>query len=166
MTHPYQRQDSSLTLRAALANYFSSFEHRIDPDTLGDAAESFWRHDAAHVVFGTDTSLLGESLTDTWSLVGTTMTLRQGYEYSQNPELRELVAKISVWSVCMASLRGLPSIARAIWRGLRMKKRWVWNDWRQHLDRPLNEIRAEFGIRVVEPPSSTRGIGSLPMPMP
>jgi hypothetical protein len=40
-------------------------------------------------------------------------------------------------------------VARVIRRSRRMARRWPWRAWEQRLDRPLRELREEFGIRVV-----------------
>ncbi len=161
--HRYQEQDCPLTMREALDEYFSSFEERIDPDTLGEAGETFRQHDACHVVFGTDTSPVGETMTDMWSLFGTTLTLRDALRYYTQPELSEALKSIGYWKFFLAAIFGIPYAIRVVWRSRRMLRRWSWVGWREHLDRPLAEIRREHGIRVL--PYHAGG-DAAPMPMP
>ena len=73
----YQAQDSSMTLREGLAEYF-----RGNPDLMNeselpqDLSEGLHAHDIAHVVFGCDTTLLGEVVLVRWSVFGVTGSLR------------------------------------------------------------------------------------------
>lgn len=43
----------------------------------------------------------------------------------------------------------LPICVIPMIRGLRMKKKWIWFEPDQHLDTPLGELRAEYGIKVI-----------------
>jgi hypothetical protein len=38
---------------------------------------------------------------------------------------------------------------RVVWRSRRLQRKWPWQDWAEHLERPLAEIREDFGIRLV-----------------
>lgn len=67
MTKPfeYQRQDSELTLRHGLAEYYDRHPGLFRPSQLTEDSARFFRsHDIAHVVFGLDTTLNDEALAD------------------------------------------------------------------------------------------------------
>ena len=62
----YQQQNSSQTLQEALDEYYSSFQELITEKNADPrVAELFQIHDVTHVVFGCDTSIKEETLTDT-----------------------------------------------------------------------------------------------------
>jgi hypothetical protein len=84
MTKPfqYQRQDSGLTLKEELAEYYEGHPGLFRPSQLAkDSAQFFRSHDIAHVVFGLDTTLTDEALADAWTLLGTDVGLRRYVRY-------------------------------------------------------------------------------------
>jgi hypothetical protein len=98
MTKPfqYQRQDSDLTLREGLAEYYEGHPGLFRPSQLTkDSARFFRSHDVAHVVFGLDTTLTDEALADAWTLLGTDVGLRRYVGYLRtNPEAQQLMRQI------------------------------------------------------------------------
>lgn len=118
----YASQASSQTLREGLAEYYEHNPALLDPAQMDpQAARLFRQHDAAHVVFGCDTSLRGEALIDTWTIFGSTIGLRG----------------------CLGD------VVRVIWRSQRLRQKWTWRGYDAQLDQPLAEIRERFGIRIV-----------------
>ena len=56
----YVIQDSTQSLREAIAEYYQCNPGLLEPDDMPDGAACLFRqHDAGHVVFGCDTSLRG-----------------------------------------------------------------------------------------------------------
>ena len=146
----YQAQDSSLTLREGLAEYFRENRGLMEEaDLPRDLSVSLHSHDITHVVFGCDTSLLGEVVLVRWSLFGVTGWLRPYLMGLRRRETRGLFRdalsgfRPSMWwpMVKLATL--------AIVRSLRMRKRWPFEGYEPYLDQPLCEIRNRFGIRVL-----------------
>ena len=146
----YLAPDCDLTLREALAEYRALNPGLLVPSQLTpEAAELFRQHDAGHVVFGCDTSLRGETLIDTWTLVGTTAGLRGYLKYFGLPQVNQIFAEAGYWRIALESLRCVPDVVRVLARSRRQVRRWPWADYERHLERPLAEIRREFGIRIV-----------------
>ncbi len=146
-TAAYQRALSSQTLREGLAEY----EQR-NP-TLNDArvathdgADFFRCHDAVHVVFGCDTSLLNEAMADAWTLFGTTVTLKRFYGFMKIEEHQEIIGKLGWLVVVRTFFQSVPLVLRIIYRSTKMKKAWPWDDYPTYLDVSLRDIREEFGI--------------------
>ena len=145
----YQEQDSPLTLREGLVEYAAApglvDEAESDADTVRDVRA----HDAAHVVFGCDTSVRGEILLTRWSLLGATDWVPFYLKGLRHRETRGLVLeffrKARPWTLLPALLESF----RCVVRSLRMARRWPSEDYARHLDRPLAEIRREFNIRVL-----------------
>ena len=68
----YQIQDSTMTLREGLDEYYQVNPGLSDPDTIKDpvSATYFSNHDASHVFFGTHTGQLNEGVNDLLTLWG------------------------------------------------------------------------------------------------
>ena len=150
--HPfaYQQQDCPLTLREGLAEYAAGVPDLVrQSDVDGLAGRDVVIHDAAHVVFGCDTSFRGELLLTRWSLLGSTdwvpFYLKALRHRGMRTLLLDFFAKARPWTLVSAGLESLLCIARS----LRMRRRWPAEEYRRYLDRPLADIRREFRIRVV-----------------
>jgi hypothetical protein len=145
----YLQQDCSLTLREGLREYYAANPTLVDPEQASDeGAKFFRRHDACHVIFGTTTGLVDEALTDAWTLLGSDVTLKQYAEFAKLNEAREVLQEIGVSGFAKASLFGLPHVPTVWRRARRMQKKWPWAGVDALLERPLAELRREFGIAV------------------
>jgi ubiquinone biosynthesis protein Coq4 len=146
----YTSQSSSQTLREGLAEYYEHNPALLDPAHMNpEAARLFRQHDAAHVVFGCDTSLRGETLIDTWTIFASTIGLPGYLAYLKLPQVKQLFAQAGARRIATELLRFLPDLVRVVWRSRRLRRKWPWHDHGEQLDRPLAEIREDFGIRIV-----------------
>jgi hypothetical protein len=145
----YLQQDCPLTLREGLREYYAANPQLIDPEHASDEAAKFFHlHDACHVIFGTTTDLVDEALTDTWTILGSNVSLTQYAQFAKINEAWELVREIGLASMTKASFSALPHVP-TVWRHTRrMKKKWPWAGVDALLDRPIAELRREFGIEV------------------
>ncbi|MGI9327820.1 MAG: hypothetical protein ACR2PZ_21560 [Pseudomonadales bacterium] len=145
----YQNQSSQLTLREGHAEYCSAFEQFLKSRALSAEAKEFFRcHDIVHVVFGCDLSLDHEAVVKISSFFGTTagLSVLSGYRL---PESKEIYGEIGVVDVALTTMKSLILVPKTLWRCSRMHKRWPWSEFDDCLDRPLKDIREEFGINVV-----------------
>ena len=147
----YQRQDSTQTLREGIAEYYRSDPRLLAPRELPDhARRSLLAHDAAHVVFGCDTSARGEIALSRWTLFGATDWIpiyARGLATSETRWLFvEFFKKLRPRSLLLGALDGF----RAVYRSLRMASRWPSYEYERYLDQPLDELRRQFGIRVLD----------------
>ncbi len=154
----YQQPDATMTLREGLAEYFESNPELEDPEAFEDpeAGELFACHDAVHIVFGTNTEIKQEAMTDMWAMWGTDVGWRRYMAYLKQPAATDILKKIGRelgwWHVIRESFGALPYIWRVRKYAKRMHKRWPFHDWKAQLDRPLAEIRAEYGIEFFDLP--------------
>ena len=147
----YTRQSSPQTLREGLAEYRARNPGLLDAEELpAEAAALFRQHDAAHVVFGCDTTLRGETLIDTWTIFASSIGLRGYLAYLRLPQVNQVFAEAGLGRVALAFVRSFPDVLRVVWRSRRVARKWPWRDYAGQLDRPLCEIREEFRIRVLE----------------
>ncbi|MCB9744742.1 MAG: hypothetical protein H6740_19260 [Alphaproteobacteria bacterium] len=151
MSARYADPRCTLTLREGLDQYFSTFEGRFDPDACSteETGEMFRCHDAAHVVFGTNTTLREETLTDAWTLSATDITWADGWAYAKSQESGDIFRMLGLMGILKSLLLALPDVPRVLARARRMNAKWGWYDWRDHLDRRLCDIRAELGLEIL-----------------
>ena len=114
-----------------------------------DAAELFREHDAGHVVFGCDTTLRGETLIDTWTVLGTTAGLRGYLQYFKYPQVNQIFSDTGYGRIAVETVRVLPDVLRVLVRSRRLSSRWPWPHYDRYLDQSLSDIRRQFNIRVV-----------------
>lgn len=146
----YLQADCSLTLDKALQQYRRSNPDQLEVEALQEPARTLFRqHDLAHVVFGCDNSLHDEVLIDVWTLAGSDVTTRDYKRYLELPEVKNLL-KESGWRTLIGeSLRALPDVFRVLLRARRMHKPWPFQVPDTYLQRPLSDLRDEFGIEVL-----------------
>ena len=105
-------------------------------------------HDAIHVLFGCRTNLAGEVLAHVWTAFGTTAKLRDLHRVAGHRDHRTILSGIGHLRLLGAWLRNSPRIAATLRQSSRMKTRWPVEELDAFLDRPLDEIRREYGIRL------------------
>jgi hypothetical protein len=148
----YQEQDSSQTLREGLAEYYRANPGIVTrpADLPAESAALFRSHDMCHVIFGLNTSLGDETLADTRTLFSCDVGVRRYARYLATDQAAKAFFKELGYGKALAvTLKSLPRIVRAAVAALGMRKRWPWNPPDDYLDRPLGELRREFGIRVL-----------------
>jgi len=116
----------------------------VAPELLADID----MHDAIHVLFGCSTDLSGEILAHIWTVFGTTVAMRDMHRVTKHDNHRSALAQIGHRQLLRTWLRSLPRVAGTIVRARQMKRRWPADEFHAHLERPLDELRASFGIRV------------------
>jgi hypothetical protein len=151
-TMSYLQPDSRMTLREGLAEYFrQNSELMGQGDLPRDLGVGLQSHDVAHVVFGCDTSVVGEVVLSRWSFFGITGSIRPyliGYRRSETRVLFKDAMKRFRLSMLWPMVK---FASLAFVRSLRMRERWPYQHYSQYLDLPLYEIREHFGIRVLGP---------------
>ena len=104
-------------------------------------------HDASHVVFGCDISLNDELVVKISSIFGTMAgwTVIKGYRLPESTEIYEELQWVDIVHTAVSSLYLVPI---TIWRCIRMRERWQWDNFDEFLDVPLGQVREKFGIQV------------------
>ncbi len=139
-----------MTLREGLAEYYRRNPGLMDEaDLPRDLSLGLHSHDIAHVVFGCDTSLLGEAILVRWSLFGVTGSLRPYLIGLRRRETRGLFRDALAGFRPSMLWRLVKFATMAVLRSLRMRARWPFEAYEPYLDQPLCEIRDRFGIRVI-----------------
>jgi len=155
----YQLCDSSMTLREGLAEYYRVNPGLSVPAEISDpkSAAYFHSHDCTHVVFGTHTGFLNEGVNDMWTILGVGIRFREYaggfFATDESKQITKQFAPLPLARSLWQTLRLTPEI----WRRTRaMVKKWPWVPPEDLMDRPLKEIRAEYGIETFGPESLHR----------
>lgn len=147
----YRRANSKQTLREALDEFHrDASEPLMREGELEDRQRDGLRaHDAAHVVFGCDTSVVGEIVLARWSIFGSSGVLPLYMDGLRRRQTRALavqaIRKLRPLSIALGIRDGF----RAAWRAFQMTRRWPILGYAEHLDQPLDELRREFNIRIL-----------------
>jgi hypothetical protein len=148
----YQRPDTTATLREGLAEYYRVNPGLVDPATIADrrSAAYFHSHDCTHVVFGTHTGPLDEGINDLYTMFGVDIRLRDylmGFvTTAEGKAITKSLLDLSLLPLLGQTLRLVPRVWRIT---RRMTKKWPWSVPEALMDRPLVELRREFGIELL-----------------
>jgi hypothetical protein len=155
-THRYESASSTQTLAEALAEYYAANPGLKRDDALSPPAREFFRcHDVVHVVYGCSTSMPDEAIVKLASLFGTTggLSILRGYRLHES---MDIYRKLPLGSTLAALLMAPYLIVRTVWRCRRQRDSWPWDQHEAHMNAPLDELRARFGIEVAHRASRPR----------
>lgn len=143
-------KQSNLSLREALDIFEKKNAKYFSKRPKSKAAEDFLKcHDAAHVVFACDTSLVGEGLVKIWTIFGTTMSFWAVIKGYSEVNAFQLFREYSFGHFIRNILQLFFRIPKAIIRARNMTKPWPFTGYEAYLDIPLSEIRKEFCIEIL-----------------
>jgi hypothetical protein len=146
--HDFEQAHCRLTLREGLAEYRLKNPGLLRGESLSPDAAAFFRcHDAAHVVFGCGTTLAHEAVVKLASIFGTTGGFGVLRGYRQH-EAFDMYRALDVSEVLITIAISPWIVTRTLWRCWRQTQRWPWAGFDVLLDRPLSDLRAEYGIRL------------------
>lgn len=143
----YQDPSSHMTLREAL-DELRRAEGDVTQDVSGELAAALEAHDVVHIMFGLDISDLDEIVAHGWMVCGTTLSFAEIHEIMRGRDHRRFSTGLGHGKRVLLVLRALPRLVGAYVRARRMTKRWPWHSYAAFLDRPLDELRREFGIEL------------------
>ena len=148
----YQEQDSPQTLSEGVAEYRARFVELIDARGVSPGLGAFLdAHDYCHVVFGLDTSLPQEVMADIWTMFGSDVVLSNYVSYLKHPEVNGILKEIGYKAWITESVKAVPAMFRVFRKTRRMHKKWPFYGYEEFANRPLAELRCEFGIEVIRP---------------
>jgi hypothetical protein len=84
----FLNQDCKLTLREGLDELY---RHNPEVASVSNVnGKIFTDHELTHVIFGCDTSIIGELMLKPWILLGCNISMAELKEYAGNPEVQKL----------------------------------------------------------------------------
>ncbi len=142
-------QDYPGTLREGLEQFMALNPDLIAADVDTEVGRLAKAHDCCHVLFGLTTAIGDEVLADTWTLAGSTVTLRKYAEYLKHDEFAGLAKTIGYRTILVESMRALPRVFTVLRRARQMTRKWSMFDYAAHLDTPVAELRRDYNIRIL-----------------
>lgn len=135
------------TLREALSDFHTqNYKITANTEALHNAEAFYTSHDIAHVVFGCDTSMLGEGTVKLWTIFGTTLGFKKHIRAYSEANAFDVFKQYS-WAHVLKNVFKVIVVAPAIViRARKMSKKWPWSSYDTYLDVSISEIRKEFNI--------------------
>ena len=147
----YQDQNSQLTLREGLDDYYQAHPAIQRPERLDAASADLFRaHDTCHVIFGLDTTLVDEALADLRTMLGTDVGVGNYVQYlRKNPDAKKIFRELGYFRVVLATMAVCPRFLKALWLRRKQRRLWPWHTPPEIFEKKLAELRKEYGITVI-----------------
>jgi hypothetical protein len=150
----YTNAIETLTLSDALRrHYVLNAQFTVWNDYKSEIAQKLVKaHDISHLIFGCDTSLLGEMRVQLWAKFGVQQFgFRESFSYAKDKEARVLLKNpVGYWSIFKFFVThfGEASAVRA--QSKKMAKKWVYFKESDYMEMTVGEIRTRFGVAVIK----------------
>ena len=143
-----------LTLNEALRNhYLLNPQFTIWSEYKSEVAQKLVRaHDISHIIFGCDTSLLGEMRVQLWAKFGVqSFGFKESWRYAKDKEAKVLLKNpVGYWSMFVFFLKNFDEVFKVRSNAKSMTKRWVYFNEHSFMAMTVHDIRKQFGIQVIE----------------
>jgi hypothetical protein len=108
-------------------------------------------HDTMHILFGCDTSLLGEMRVQIWTKYASPkFTLKQKIEFLTDREsLVLLMNPVGYFAMGVFFFKHIQELKKAKKQAKYLKKVWIYFDTEAYEHKTIASIREEFGIKVI-----------------
>jgi hypothetical protein len=109
-------------------------------------------HDISHIIFGCDTSLLGEMRVQLWAKFGVQkFAFQESITYARNKEARVLLKNpVGYWAMFLFFLKHFDEVRKVRAKSKVMFKKWHYFQEDLYMTKTIGEIREQFGIDVVD----------------
>jgi ubiquinone biosynthesis protein Coq4 len=155
MSDNYLVQDCDISLKQALDRYYAENPDFYQPSQLDDDSRKvFFAHDVCHIIFGCDTSLVGEAKIEQWTIHSTNFNLKEYFD-SMIGTKAILQAASDIYIVQLTvklllnTILNITTLAKIYLRAKKVKPKWDYYNYKNHLDRRIIDIRREFNIQII-----------------
>jgi len=146
----FQEQDCRLTLREALAEFYSVNSGVFSvPQPKTKWTAMLVNHDVSHVFFGVNTSILDEAAGDYWTLFATDLSFNEYLGYAKTPEAKKLIKDIGFINVVKSLIFSLPLVFKILFLSKNMTCKWKHEGYEKHMDTPLVDIRNQYNLKIL-----------------
>jgi ubiquinone biosynthesis protein Coq4 len=150
----YSDKINDMTLQEALDMHYAinpQFTHwTLFPDKI--ARDLIRAHDISHVVYGCDTSYMGELFVQSWNKYGSSQNIpmNEAPKYLMNKDLRSLVLPTSLFSFAFSHIGDIISNRNRVKKQAKsMTKKWQYFQEDLYLDKKVGDIRMEYNIDIL-----------------
>jgi ubiquinone biosynthesis protein Coq4 len=114
-----------------------------------ESARAFDMHDAVHIVFGCDESLVGEISAHVWMAFATTAPLGEMHKAVASNEHRKVLKGIGHRHLIGQWIALLPRVLTILWRAAQMRQRLPYAEIDKLKAMKLNDIRENYRILLM-----------------
>ncbi len=110
-------------------------------------------HDISHVIYGCDTSYMGELFVQSWNKYGSSQNIpiMEAPKYLLNNDLRSLVLPTSLFSFAFGHIGSIINNRRRVKKqAQKMTKKWQYFKEDFYLDKTVGSIRKEYNIEILQ----------------
>lgn len=154
MDYFYTHVVNKLTLEESLhQHYLLNPQFTVWNKYKSETAQKLVRaHDISHIIFGCDTSLLGEMRVQLWAKFGVqSFGLKESWRYAQDKEAKVLLKNpVGYRAMFTFFLRNFDEVFKVRSKAKSMTKRWVYFNEHAYMAMTVHDIRKQFGIQVFE----------------
>ncbi len=141
--------NSTITLGEAIQTMRAlASEGNLAEQISAENARSLEQHDAVHILFNCGTSIRDEIAVHLWMLLATTIDISRMHRAVADREHRDVLAGIGHFKLLGIWLSSLPRIFGIIVQSFKMPKKLAVEDLAALKQRPVLDIRQEYGIVV------------------
>jgi hypothetical protein len=153
----YSTLSNNLTLKEAIELHYQVNPQftRYNLFATQEGRDNVKYHDISHIIYGCDTSIDGESKVQIWNNNGSKNTTpKLSLRLIFSSDIKVLMAIAFSPDLIKHILKNLDKI-NALKKDIKsqaskMHKKWVYGKEDQYMDKTLGEIRAEYGIQILE----------------
>jgi ubiquinone biosynthesis protein Coq4 len=149
----YTEKINNLTLVEVLEIYYSinpQFTpwHKYNSEIAKKLVKA---HDITHIVFGCDTTLLGEMRVQLWTKFGVkSFSWKETLNYARDKESRVLIMNpIGYYAMFIFFIKHLSEVWKVKQQTKLLYKKWEYFEEDKYMAKTIGEIRKEYNIQIV-----------------
>ena len=149
----YEQDCNSLSLAEALQKHYGlNPQFTVWNDYKSNIAQKLVKaHDISHIIFGCDTTLLGEMRVQLWAKFGVQkFGLKESFAYAKDKESRVLLKNpVGYWLMLVFFVKHFEEIFKIRRQCQLMQKKWAYFDEDSYMASTVQDIRVQFNIHVL-----------------
>lgn len=153
----YTQTVNNLTLKEALEQHYQINPQftRYDQFITLEAGNAIKSHDISHIIYGCDTSYLGEYKVQMWNNNGSSKTMpRVSFKLLFSKDLKSLIQLVIPTGLIKFARENKIEMdkvkAEIKSKASNMTQKWIYGEEEKFMDITIGEIRAKYGIEILE----------------
>jgi hypothetical protein len=149
----YLREVPEMTLTDALRKHYQlNPQFSVWSSYRSEIAQKLVKaHDLSHIIFGCDTSLLGEMRVQLWAKFAVQkFAFMESLSYARDKEAKVLLKNpVGYWAMFLFFIKHFNEVSKVRIKAKRMTGKWVYFQEEFFMHQTVSEIRRKFGIEVI-----------------